>query len=167
MLNLLKLIHIFLGLNTLAAGAAVCARMMNGKTLEAWLKHFLRFSLASASVGLILSIKHASGMQLLTMLTVYVSGVVVFSWRKYGASDAWCPVVVLSTMSLLCMQTVIISSHVMRFLEFSRFLDARESQAQMIALDIAAVVLFTAFSMISLKRIHRRPKTFMLHGVAR
>lgn len=167
MLNLLRLIHAFLGLNTLGAGAAVCVRMMRGRSFEPWVKHFLRCSLASASVGLILSIDHTSGIQSLTMLTVYLAGLVVFSWRKYGASDAWGPAVVLSTMSVLCMQTVIMSAHVMRLLEASRLLDTGETHAQMVVLDLATVLLFAVFSSISLKKIHRHPRTSMVHGVAR
>lgn len=167
MLNLLRLIHIFLGINTLAAGAAVCVRMMKGKPFQQWVRHFLRFSLASASVGLILSINHTSGTQLLTMLTVYVSGLVIFSWRKYGASDAWGPAVVLGTMCVLCMQTVIMCAHVMKFLVTCKLLDTRESHPQIVVLDLATVLLFMAFSTISLKRIHRHPTTSMVHGVAR
>lgn len=167
MLNLLRFIHIFLGLNTLATGAVVCARMMKGKPFQKWVRHFLRFSLASASIGLILSINHTSGMQLLTMLTVYVSGLVVLSWRKYGTSDAWGPAVVLSTMCVLCMQTVIMSAHVLRFLDVYRVLDTRESHAQMVTLDLAAVLLFAVFSTISLKRIHPHSRTSVLQGAAR
>ena len=165
MLSLLKLIHIFLGLNTLAAGLAVCSRMMRGKPFVQWVRHFLRFSLASASVGLILSIDHRSGLQLLTMITVYVSGLVVFSWRKYSTSDAWGPAVVLSTMSVLCMQGMIISVHAAKFLQTCSLLGGRTEHTQMIALDAGIVLLFAIFSTISLKKIHRHASVSVMHGV--
>ena len=165
MFSLLKLIHIFLGLNTVAAGIAVCSRMMQGKPFVQWVRQFLRFSLASASVGLILSIDHKSGMQLLTMLTVYVSGLVILFWRKYCTSDAFGPAVVLSTMAVICMQTVIMSVHAAKFLQACSLLDGPADRTRMIALDTAIVLLFAVFSAIALRRIHRHPSVSVIHGV--
>ena len=165
MFSLLRLIHIFLGLNTLAAGIAVCSRMIHGKPFVQWVRHFLRFSLASASVGLILSINHKSGMQLLAMITVYVSGLVVFFWRKYCTSDAFGPAIVLSTMALICMQTVIMSVHAAKFLQACSLLDGRTEHMPMIALDAGIVLLFAIFSTISLKKIHRHASVSVMHGV--
>lgn len=167
MLNLLKVIHVFLGINALGAGVAVSIRMMTSRPFEAWVKNFLRFSLASASVGLILSIKHTSVTQLLTMLTVYLSGFAVHSWRKYGASDSWGPAVVLSTMSVFCLQTVVIAAHVLRVIAACDLLNPSEIQVHMMALSATAILVFALVTMISLKRLHQHPSGSVMHKAAR
>jgi len=167
MLDLLKLIHVFLGINVLGAGVGLSIRMMTGRPFEEWVKNFLRFSLASASVGLLLSIRHTSLTQLLTMLTVYVSGFAVFSWRKYVASDSWGQAVVLSTMSVFCLQTVIVAAHVLRVIVACNLLNSTEIQLPMMALSATSIMAFAVLSTISLKRLHQDPSGSVMHGGAR
>lgn len=168
MLNLLRLIHVFLGMNAFAAGVAVCIRMITGRSFGMWVKNFLRFSLASSSAGLILSINHTSVTQLLTMITVYLSGFAVFSWRKYVTSDAWGPAVVLSTMSVFCVQTAIVAAHACRLLAACNLMSSTEMQARMGVLMIApAVLLFAVFTTVSLKRIPQHANDTVMHKAAR
>jgi len=166
MLNLLRLVHVFFGLNALAAGLAVCTRMITGRSFGRWVRSFLRFSLASSSVGLILSIHHASVTQLLTMLTVYLSGFAVFSWRKYSTSDGWGPAVVLSTLSVFSLQTVIIMAHICRAMAECNLISSAQSQVQMGVLITTAVMLFAILSTMSLKRIHQHAINSVMRKVA-
>jgi len=167
MLNLLKAVHVFLGMNALASGIALSIRMMTGRPFEAWVKNFLRFSLTSASLGLILAIKHTSVTQLLTMLTVYVSGFAIFSWRKYIASDSWGPAVVLSTMSVFCLETVIVAAHVLRVVAACDFINPTEIPVHMMALSASAILIFALLTTISLKRLHHYPSDSVMHKAAR
>ncbi len=152
MLNLLKLIHVFLGLNALGAGTAVCTRMVTGRPFETWFKHFLRFSLAAASVGLILSIDHTSVTQLFTMLTVYASGFALLSWRKYSSSDSWRPAVVLSTMCVLCLETVIMIAHIFKFLAACNVLGLARPDIPLAVSMVTVVLLFALLSTTALKK---------------
>jgi len=167
MLNLLKLIHVFLGLNALGAGAGICLRMVTGRPFEMWFKHFLRFSLGAASAGLILSIGHTSAIQLFTMLTVYASGFVVFNWRKSIATHSWGPAVVLSTMCVLCLDSVIMIAHIFKLLDACNVLSLGRPDIPL-AIPMASVVLLFAFlSTTALKKIHQHASNPLLHKAAR
>lgn len=167
MLNLLKLIYVFLGINMLGGGVALCTRMVTGQPFEAWVKNFLRFSLLFSSVGLILSISHTGITQLPTMLTVYLSGFAVYSWRKYGASDSWGPVVVLTTISVFCLQIVVVAAEVIGALAAHSLLGSNENHTPMGVLIGTVVLLFAFVSTISLKRIHQHPSAPVMHRAAR
>ena len=167
MLNLLKLIHVFLGLNALGAGAAVCTRMVMGRPFAKWVKHFLRFSLVGASAGLLVSIGHTSLTQLLTMLAVYASAFAVFSWRKYSASDSWGPAVVLSTMCVLCLDTVIMIAHIFKFLAASNVLGLERPDIPLAVSMVTVVLLFALLSANALKKIHQHSSNSLMHKAAR
>ncbi len=167
MLSLLKLIHVFLGLNALGAGASVCTRMVTGRPFEMWVKHFLRFSLAAASVGLILSINHTSVMQLLTMLTVYASGFAVLFWRKYCASGGWGPAVVLSTMCVLCLNTVIMIAHIFKLLVAFNVPGLAQPDIPLAVSLVTVVLLFAFFSTTALKKIHQHANDPLMHKATR
>ena len=167
MLNLLKPIHVFLGLYALGAGAAVCTRMVTGRPFEMWVKHFLRFSLVAASVGLILSINHTGVTQLFTMLAVYASGFAVLSWRKYSSSDSWGPAVVLSTMCVLCLETVIMIAHIFRFLAACNVLDLAQPDIPLAVSMVTVVLLFALLSTTALKKIHQHATDPLMHKAAR
>lgn len=168
MLNLLKLIHVFLGLNALGAGASVCIRMVKGRSFDMWVKHFLRFSLAAASVGLILSINHTGVIQLLTMLSVYACGFAVLCFRKYSSSEGWAPVVVLSTMSVLCLDTIIAIAHILKALApFYPLSRIARPDALLAVFTVTDVLLFALLSMTALKKIHQHETALVMHKVAR
>jgi len=167
MLNILKLIHIFLALNAIGAGISVCIAMVTGRFFEAWVRHFLRFSLAAGSMGLILSIGHHSVAQLLTMLSVYASAFAVLSWRKYSTSDAWAPAVVLSTMCVLCLDTVIMIAHIFKLLAACNVLDLAQPDIPLAVSMVTAVLLFALLSMTALKKIHQYATDPLMHKVSR
>ena len=168
MLNLLKLIHVFLGLNALGAGASVCTRMVTGRSFDMWVKHFLRFSLAASSVGLILSINHTGAIQLLTMLTVYACGFAVLSFRKYSASEAWGPAVVLSTMCVLCLDTVIAIAHILKALTACAAPGRIARPDILLAVStVTAVLLFALLSLTALRKFHQHATDLLMHRVAR
>jgi hypothetical protein len=156
MLNLLKLIHVFLGLNALGAGASVCTRMVTGRSFDMWVKHFLRFSLAAASVGLILSIHHTGVIQLLTMLTVYACGFAVLSFRKYSVSEGWGPAVVLSTMCVLKALTAC-----------NALGRVARPDVLLAVFMVTAVLLFALLSMTALRKIYQHTTDLLMDKVAR
>lgn len=167
MLNILKLIHMFLALNAIGFGISVCIRMVTGRSFEAWVRHFLRFSLVAGSVGLILSIDHTSVTQLLTMLSVYASAFAVLAWRRYSTSDAWGPAVVLSTMCVLCLDTVIMFAHIFKLLAACNVLSLAQPDIPLAVSMVTAVLLFALLSTTALKRIHQHASDPLMHKVAR
>jgi hypothetical protein len=167
MLTLLKLIHTFLGLNALGAGAATCTRMVTGRPVEGRVKHFLRFSLAAASVGLILSIGHTGLTLLLAMLSVYASAFAVLSWRKYRTSASWGAAAVLSTMCVLCLNTVITIAHIFKLLAARNVLGLAQPALPLAVAMVTVVLLFALLSMTALKKIHQQAGDPLMHKVAR
>ena len=167
MLNILRLIHMFLAANALGAGIAVCIRMITGRSFATWVRHFLEFSLAASSVGLILSIDHTSVCQLLTILSVYVSVFAVLFWRKYATSDTWATAVVLSTMCVLCLDTVIMIAHVLTLLDASNVLGLPQSDTPLAVSMVTVVFLFGLLSSTALKKIHQHASNPLMHKAAR
>ena len=167
MLSILKLIHMCLAFGAIGAGISVCIRMVTGRPFEAWVKHFLRFSLAAGSVGLILSIGHTTGSQLLTMLSVYVSALAVLFWRKCCASDTWAPALVLSTMCVLCLDTVIMFEHIFRLLSAFNVPGLVRADIPFAVSLVFVVILFGLLSMTVLKKLHQHEAAPLMHKVAR
>jgi hypothetical protein len=167
MLNILRLIHMFLALNAIGAGSSVCIKMVTGASFEAWVRHFLRFSLAAGSVGLILSIDHTSVTQLLTMLSVYVSALAVLFWRKYSTSEAWAPAVVLSTMCVLCLDSAIMIAHIFKLLAACNVLVLAQPDIPLAVSMATAVLLFALLSTTALKKIHQHASDPLMHKAAR
>ncbi len=167
MLDFLKLIHMFLALNAIGAGISVGIRMVTGLSFEAWVRHFLRFSLAAGAVGLILSIDHPSVTQLLTILNVLASALAVLISRKYRTYDAWAPAVVLSTMCVLCLQTMIMIAHIFKLLTAFNVLSLAQPDIPFAVSTIAAVLLFGLLSTTALKKIRQHASNPLMHRVAR
>lgn len=167
MLNILKLIHMFLALNAIGAGIALCIRMVTGRLFEVWVRYFLRFSLGTGSVGLILSIDHTSLTQLLTMLSVYVSALAVFFWRKSRISDTWAPAVVVSTMCVLCLDTVIMIAHIFKFLAAFNVVSLARPEIPLAISMVTAVLLFGLLGATALKNIHPHASNSLIRKAAR
>jgi len=167
MINLLRVIHVFLAVNAMAAGISLSIKMVGGKPFKVWVKRFLELSLAAGSAGLIFSIHHMSATELLTMLSVYVSAFAVFSWRKCRASDAWEPALVLSTLCVLCLDAVIVITHIVKLLAFCHLLGSVSPDLSLATLTVCAVLLFAFLSTTSLKRLQQHQSDSMAHKAAR
>lgn len=167
MMNMLKLIHAFLGLNAIGAGIPVCLRMVAGRPCDKWIAHFLRFSLAASAVGLVLSLGHTSSTQLFAMLGVYASAFAVLSLRKFQSNENWGAALVMSTMCVLCLDAVVAMAHAFKLLAVCNVLGSSQPGLSFAIAIIAAVFLFAFLSMLALKRIHREVNSSVMHEVTR
>jgi hypothetical protein len=167
MMNMLKLIHAFLGLNAIGAGIPVCIRMVAGRPFENWLAHFLRFSLAASAVGLILSIDHTSFTQWLAMLGVYASAFAVLSLRKLQSNENWGATLVMSTMCVLCLDAVVAMAHAFKLLAVCSAWGASQQVIPFAISMVSVVLLFAFLSILALKRIHNEPCASVMHKVSR
>lgn len=167
MLNILRFIHAFLGINAVGAGISVCLRMVAGRSFDKWVPNFLKFSLAASVVGLILSINRSSFTQSLTMLGVYASAFAMLSWRKYKSTESWGPAVVLSIMCILCLDTVVMSAHIFKLLVVCNILRPSQPSVLLPISMAITVLLFAPLSTIALNKIQQLPSHSVLHKVAR
>jgi len=156
MLNILKVIHAFLGLNAIAAGIPVCIRMVLGRHFNEWVAHFLRISLAASAIGLILSIDHTDLVQWLTILGVYTSAFAVMSWRKVKSNEEWKTALVLGTMSVLCLDSLVAIVHVFKLLLFFSIVLGWSPPDSLFPISLAtAVLLFAVLSIVAVKKNHQ------------
>ena len=167
MINILKLIHAFLGLNAIGAAVPVCLRMVAGRPCDKWVAHFLKFSLAASAVGMVLSIGHTSFTQSLAMLGVYASAVSVLSLYRLQSNENWEAALVMSTMCVLCLDGVIAMAHLFKFLAVCNVMEVSQ-QGVPFAISMAAVVLLFAFlSILALKKIDHEPSASVMQKVTR
>lgn len=167
MLNVLRFIHVLLAVNAIGVGISLCMRMVGGKPFKIWVKPFLELSLAAGAAGLIFSIHHTNATELLTMLGVYVSAFAVFSWRKCTVSDAWIPALVLSTMCVLCLDAMIVITHIVKLLAVCNLLGSVSPDLPLATLTVCTVLLFTFLSTTTLRRLQHHQNNSMVHKAAR
>jgi hypothetical protein len=166
-MTILKLIHAFLGLNAMVSGIAVCIRMISGRSFEESVAHFLRFSLAASSVGLVFSLGHTGLIQLLAVLGVCVSAFAVVSRRKFKSNEKWVTTLVLSTMCVLCLDSLIVVVHVFDVLAICSILGWPQPEFLFSISMAATVLLFAVLSPIAVKKNHYGARAPVLHKVSR
>jgi hypothetical protein len=166
-MNILKLIHAFLGCIAIGAGIAVCLRMVAGRPCDKWVARFLKFSLAASAMGMVLSVGHPSFTQSLAMLGVYASAFAVLCLRKFQSNENWEATLVMSTMCVLCLDAVVAMAHAFRFLAVCNVLGASQQVIAFPISMVSVVLLFAYLSIFALKRIHHEPDVSVIYKVTR
>lgn len=90
MLTVLICIHVVSILIAIGAGARVLRDLLNGAASRRRCILFLRFSLVSNMIGLIFPVDgQVLSIRLMSMICIYVSGMVALSWRYFRLRGAW------------------------------------------------------------------------------
>ncbi|MGB8259349.1 MAG: hypothetical protein WCE75_03315 [Terracidiphilus sp.] len=167
MLTMLRLVHALLGLSALCAGIPVCFSMVVGRPLRKEIAHFLGFSLAASSVGMVLSVGHTSYAQWVAMLGVYVSGFAVLSLRKFQSNEDWGAALVMSTMCVLCLDAVVGMAHAFKLLATCNVPGLPKQVIPFSVSTVSIVLLFTFLSIVARKKIQHEPSASVMHKVTR
>lgn len=153
-LIILKTIHVFFGISAIGIGIPVLIEMISGRPFERWAIQFLRVSLLASAMGLLLSLYHADLMRWAAVLGVYASGIAVLAWRKFELAEGSALAFVLSTLSVLYLDTVIMLAHACRLLVRLNVIASWQPNLMFFASALMAIPLFAVFSVVSVQRLH-------------
>jgi hypothetical protein len=165
-LNFLRLFHAVFGIVGIGTGLVVLTRMVSRSRFERTASLFLKCSLAASATGLFFSVHHLSIMQLAAMLGVYLSGIVVLAWRKVHLDHSWAPALVLSIVSVLCLDCLIAIAHLFRFLALFNSSDPAHPGLLFLVTVSAVTLLFAVLGMVAVKKQHRVLAHSVAHKVA-
>ncbi len=143
---ILKFVHVVSGVIAIGAGAWVLFGVLEGKLFKKWAVIFLQCSLAASVTGLLFPFHHFLFTHSFAMSAVYVSGVVVLAWRRYGLEGIWALVFALSTMLVLCLDVEVAIEHV--------FVMLIPTQPQLLFLitELMVMLLFAGFGLFTVRR---------------
>jgi hypothetical protein len=168
LLTLFKLIHVFVGLNAIGIGIAVAIRMASGRRFERWAVQFLKYSLAASATGMLLALDHPDIMSWAAALGVYLSGLAVLTSRKSGLSGDWALAFLLSTLSVLCLDTVVAVAHLFRVLaRFNLLKSSPDNTVVVFAAALITVLMFAVLSVVSVRKSHMNATSSFVHKVTR
>src|ERR1700674_1090478 len=106
-LSILTFICFVLGLIAIGTGTMVLFGLLTGILLNKWAVLFLKCSLAASLTGLLISFKHFTLTQGISMLSVYLAGVAVWAWHKFHLTGVWRSVFASSTTLVLYLNIVV------------------------------------------------------------
>lgn len=156
LLNMLIAVHVLLGVTTLGTGITACIRIASGDPFSAWAARFLQFSLAAAAAGILLSIFHPDPVRWVAVLAVYVSCVAVWAWRRRSRLARATEPFVVSTMAVLCLDSLIMVAHLLRIAAPGGS-HARPTPIE-ILVDAVLILFFVVLSGLSLRSVHHNIK---------
>lgn len=167
LLIVLKLIHAFFGVNAIGVGIAVTIRMVSGRPFERWAVQFLKYSLIASATGMLLSLDHPDLLSWIAALGVYFSGVAVLASRKCQFSGDWALAFLLTTLSVLCLDTVVAIAHAFRLLTRFNLLASSRDTLELFVAALISVLMFAFLSMVSVKRLHMNTTGSVVHKMTR
>lgn len=108
-MKILGWIQVVLGLLAIGSGAIVLRGVLSVALSSNRVVWFLRCSLIAALAGLLPLARLLSPTQEICMLSVYCSGAVVLSWRKFHLAGLWRPVFAFLILAVLYLNVVFVS----------------------------------------------------------
>jgi hypothetical protein len=109
-------IHAISGAIAIGAGAWVLSGFLKGKLFKKGAIVFLKCAVVASATGLLFPFHHLLPTHWAAMSSVYVSGVAVLSWRRYGLAGIWPLLFALSTMLVWCLDISVVIAHVFELL---------------------------------------------------
>jgi hypothetical protein len=101
--GIMNLIYVACDLMAIGSGAAALFGMLKGSLLEKYAALFLRFALFTSVIGLLFPLPHLllTQKQEISMLMVYLSGLVIIAWHRLPVAGVWRSTFVLSVTLVL------------------------------------------------------------------
>jgi hypothetical protein len=156
MLSLLTFVYTVFDVVAIETGAVVLFGLLNGELLRKWTVLFLRFTLATSVTGLLFPLHSFTLVHRCSMLSVYVSGMVVLAWRAFHLAGVWRSIFALTITIVLYLNVVAAIDQV--FEQISRFtvLATTQSELTFRATQFLVMVLFAVIGIVTVKRFHNR-----------
>jgi hypothetical protein len=111
-LEILKIVHAVFGAAGISAGTWVVFGFLKGQLFTKWTVVFLNCALVTSVTGLLIPFHHFLPAHWAAISAVYVVGVAVLAWRKYGLIGIWALLFAFSTMLVLCIDVLVVLSHI-------------------------------------------------------
>jgi hypothetical protein len=150
-LLILKFVHVVFGAVGICAGAWILFGVLEGKLFTRWAIVFLKCTLVASATGLLFHPQHFLPTQWAAMSAVYVSGVAVLAWRRYGLVGIWALIFALSTMLVFCLDTLVVIAHV-----FQTLIPTQPKPLFLIA-ELMVMLLFVGVGLFTVKRYRNPP----------
>jgi energy-converting hydrogenase Eha subunit C len=157
MSSILTFIHDSLSLIAIGTGARVLFGLLAGELSDKWAVRFLESSVLASVTGLPFSTYHLLPMDKVSMLSIYVSGAVVLAWRKYHLAGVWCSIFAFATTVVLCLNVLVTTTQVFRFITTSQVLASAQAGPVLLATQFFVVALFTVLGVLAVKKFHNDP----------
>ena len=145
-LVVLKFVHIFFGVVGIGYGAWVLRGVLCGKLFKKWALLFLLCALITSASGLLFPLHGFLLVRWAAMSAVYVAGVAVFAWRRYGLAGIWSLLFALSTLLVLCLDVEVAIEHV-----FVKLLPTQPQPLFLIS-ELMVMLLFVCLGLFTVKR---------------
>jgi hypothetical protein len=115
-IEILKFVHVVFGGIGIGAGTRVALGLLKGTLFTKWTIVFLNCSLVVSVTGLFFPFHHFLPTHWAAMSAVYVAGVAVLAWCRYGLDGIWALIFALSSMLVLCLDFFVVIAHVFKML---------------------------------------------------
>jgi hypothetical protein len=115
-LEFFKFIHVVFGAIGICAGTRVAFGLLKGTLFTKWTVVFLNCALVASVTGLFFPFHHFLPTHWAAMSAVYVAGVAVLAWCKYGLDGIWDLIFALSSRLVLCLDFLVAIAHVFNVL---------------------------------------------------
>lgn len=150
-------VHSFLIALAIRAGLKVLCDLWNGQASCKRCVAFLRYSLAGNILGLVLPFdRQLLSVRLLSMICVYMSGMVALSWKGFHLRGLWRPVFVFSLTVVFGINVQIVLDYFFHGMLPFAGLPGSEAYALALASETAVAVAYTALAAVTTLRCRAR-----------
>ena len=152
--TVLKLVHSAAGSIAIGLGIWVLLGLLAGKLFNRFAVVFLRCALIASVTGLLFPFQNFLPTDRVAMITVYVAGLAVLSWRRYHLAGVWALLFALSIISVLFLDLLVVIAHV-----FAMLIPSQPNQWFLTA-ESLVILLFIGLCLSVVKRYrdaHARP----------
>jgi|SRR5579862_849826 len=105
--SLFNLVYVLCDLLAVGFGARVLFWLLSGEVLHSSAVYFLRSVLAASIIGLFLTSHHFPTTQVVSMLSVYISGLAILAWKKFHLVGTWYSIFALSITVILYLSVIV------------------------------------------------------------
>ena len=105
--DLFNLVYVLCDLLAVGFGARVLFWLLSGEVLHSSVVYFLRSVLAASIIGLFLTSHHFPTTQVVSMLSVYISGLAILAWKKFHLVGTWYSIFALSITVILYLSVIV------------------------------------------------------------
>lgn len=156
-LRIATLVYVACDLLACGTGTAVLFGLLTGALFEKCAADFLRFALVASVIGLLFPYPHMllTQRQELSMLTVYLSGVVIVAWRKFHLAGAWRSAFVLSATLVLYLSVLAAIAQVFRHTPLPNVMALAQLKSPTLIAHTVFLLLFLVLGVVAAREFRR------------
>ena len=153
-LSILTFLHVASALVAIGFGAIVLVGILRRELLNKWPVRFLECSLVTSVTGLLFPFHRLLPTHWTYMLSVYLSGAAVLSWRKFHFAGVWSSIFAMSIPIVLYLDVLAVIVQVFKHTPSLMALAPTLSEPPFLATEFVALMPFAMYSIFAAKRFH-------------